>query len=217
MSVERSLLKLALVAPLLYFAAVIVGGLFYPGYSHVTQYASELGSATATWPQIFNYGIIAAGALGILGGLGLFLALRRTGRWLGAALAGLSVAAWGFSMIMGGAFPMPDERHGGFGVGLAVQVAPLFFVWALWGERGRGGLKAFLVLDFLLMTAGFVVMMGIGGLVTHANVGLWQRAYALTMMPWISIVAWALFARPVGARRASGPLDLSGADAAPAH
>ena len=166
----------------------------------MTQYASELGSAKSAYPEIFNYGIIAAGALGVLGSIGLFMALRRTGRWLAAALAGLSVAAWGFSMIMGGMFPMPDERHGGFGVGLAIQLAPLFFVWALWSERGRGGLKAFLVLDFLAMTAGFVVMMGIGGLVTHANVGLWQRAYALTMMPWMSIVAWALLVRPVRGR-----------------
>jgi hypothetical membrane protein len=201
MYAERTLLRLAFLGPLLYFAAVIAGSLFYPGYSQATQYASELGAAQAPHPEIFNDGIIAGGVLGVIGALGFFLALARTGRWLAALLAALSVALWGASMIMGGMFPMPDERHGGFGVGMAVQLAPLFFLWALWGERGRGGLKAFLLLDFLAMTAGFLVMMGIGQLVTHANVGLWQRAYALAMMPWMSIVAWALLARPVKGRR----------------
>jgi hypothetical membrane protein len=208
MSFERLLLRLAFLAPLLYFAAIAAGSLFYPGYSQVTQYASELGSSQAPYPQIFNWGIIGAGVLGMLGAVGFFLALARGGRWLGSLLAALSVAAWGFSMIMGGLFPMPDERHGGFGVGLAVQAAPLFFVWALWSARGRGALKAFLVLDFLAMTAGFVIMMGVGGLVTHANVGLWQRAYALAMMPWMSIVAWSLLARPLGRRR-EAPADFA--------
>jgi hypothetical membrane protein len=203
MYAERLLLRLALLSPLLYFAAVIAGSFFYPGYSQATQYASELGAAQAPHPEIFNYGIIAGGVLGVIGAVGFFLALSRTGRWLAALLAAVSVALWGASMIMGGLFPMPDERHGGFGVGMAIQLAPLFFIWALWSERGRGGLKAFLLLDFLAMTVGFVIMMGVGQLVTHANVGLWQRAYALAMMPWMSIVAWSLLARPVKTRRSA--------------
>jgi hypothetical membrane protein len=201
MSADRVLLRLAFLAPLLYFAALILGGFFYPGYSHATQYASELGSAEAAYPQIFNWGIIASGGLGLLGAVGFFLALARAGRWLGALLAALSVAAWGFASIMGGLFPMPDERHGGFGFGMLTQLGPLFFLWALWEVRGRTGLKLFLALDFLAMTAGFLVMMGVGQLVTHANVGLWQRAYALALMPWMSVLAWSLLARPLSGRR----------------
>jgi hypothetical protein len=54
------------------------------------------------------------------------------------------------------------------------------------------GLAAFLVVSFVLMTVLLGVMMGVGGLVTRANVGLWQRATALTMFPWIGITAWQL-------------------------
>jgi len=39
-----------------------------------------------------------------------------------ATVAAVSFVAWGVAMIMGGMFPMPDERHGGFGLGLAVPI-----------------------------------------------------------------------------------------------
>jgi hypothetical protein len=43
------------------------------------------------------------------------------------------------------------------------------------------------------MAAMLAVMMGVGHLVTRANVGLWQRANALSMFPWLGIAAWALW------------------------
>jgi hypothetical protein len=42
------------------------------------------------------------------------------------------------------------------------------------------------------MIVMLAVMMGVGGLVTRQNVGLWQRANALAMFPWIGIAAWRL-------------------------
>jgi hypothetical protein len=39
-----------------------------------------------------------------------------------------------------------------------------------------------------------LVMFDVGGLhlVRRANVGLWQRAYSLTVIPWIGVLAWML-------------------------
>ena len=193
----RTLLWLGVAAPVLYYAVLLAGPLIFPGYDHVTQYASELGGPKAPNPMIFNLTIMAAGVAAVLGGLGFFRGLTRIGGGrIASALAGLSIALWGAGMVMGGMFPMPDERHGGFGVGLAVQVAPLFAAWALWKVPGAGKARWALVALAVVMAVFFAIMMGIGGLVSRANVGLWQRAYSLAMIPWIGLLALWLLKRP---------------------
>ncbi|MBP7677228.1 MAG: DUF998 domain-containing protein [Thermoanaerobaculia bacterium] len=189
----RHLLSFGIAVPILYLLALVLGSAFYPGYSHVTRYASELGAAEAPHPWIFNSGIVAAGLAAALAGPGLFHALRRLGSdRLPAVLSGVAVSLWGVAMVLGGSFPMPDPRHGGFGLGLGLQVAPLFLLRGLRRTPDSGRLRIFLVVVFLAMTALFAVMMGVGGLVTRANVGLWQRGNALASIPWIGIAAYAL-------------------------
>ena len=189
----RHLLSLGIAVPILYLLALILGSALYPGYSHATRYASELGAADAPYPWIFNSGIVAAGLAAALAGPGFLLALRRLGSdRLPAVLSSLAVSLWGVAMVLGGSFPMPDPRHGGFGLGLGLLVAPLFLIWALRGAPDAGRLRVFLVAVFLAMTALFAVMMGVGGLVTRANVGLWQRGNALASIPWLGIVAYVL-------------------------
>jgi hypothetical membrane protein len=184
--------------PVLYGAAVVGTSLFWPGYSHVTRYASELGSAASPRPALFNRTIVAAGLCAMLAGAGFSLALRRLGqRALSAFLAGLAVFAWGAAFVMGGLFPMPDPRHGGFGLGLAVHLAPLFMLRALAGTPAPR-LKAFLALVFVVSGALILIMFDVGGLhlVRRANVGLWQRAYALSSIAWIGVAAAWLMTRP---------------------
>lgn len=193
MRASRTLLALGITVPAFYFAALLAGAAFYPGYSHVTQYASELGASEAPHPWIFNSGIVAAGVAALLAGPGFALALRRLeSDRLPATLSGLAVSVWGVAMVLGGSFPMPDPRHGGFGLGLGLLVAPLFLLWGLRRAPDAGRLRLFLLVVFLAMTALFAVMMGVGGLVTRANVGLWQRGNALVSIPWLGIVAYAL-------------------------
>jgi hypothetical membrane protein len=189
----RLLLLAGIAVPILYFGTLIVAPLFYPGYSHVTQYASELGSASARYPAIFNTGTILGGLSWITASFGFFFA----GRWLDgsrlfAALAALTIFLFGIAITMGGMFPMPNELHGGFGLGLAVQLSPLFLALALWRRRSLRGLCLFLLAVFVVMSTLFAIMMGVGSLVTRANVGLFQRTYALASMPWVGIAAWYL-------------------------
>lgn len=195
----RHLLSFGIAVPILYLLALALGSAFYPGYSHVTRYASELGAAEAPHPWIFNSGIVAAGLAALLAGPGFALALRRLGGdRLPAVLSGLAVSLWGVAMVLGGSFPMPDPRHGGFGLGLGLLVAPLFLLWGLRRAPDARRLRLLLLVAFLAMSVLFAVMMGVGGLVTRANVGLWQRGNALASIPWIGIAAAALRARTAG-------------------
>jgi hypothetical membrane protein len=194
MRLEKPLLLCGVMVPVLYYAALIVTPLFWPEYSHVRQYASELGSAASPRPWLFNGLVIAAGAAAILAAGGFFLALRRLGgRTLPSALAAVALVLWGVSFVMGGLFPMPDPRHGAFGLALAMHLAPIFMLWALAGRRAPR-LKALLIAVFVISGVLILVMFDLGGLhlVRRANVGLWQRAYSLAAIPWIGIAAWAL-------------------------
>lgn len=183
---RRILLGCGAAASVLYFATLIGASLTWPGYSHVTQYASELGSADASYPAIFNFGILATGGLAVLGGLGLVWHFAAAGRLLSGVLAGIALAAWGVGMIFGGLHPMPDPLHNGYGLVFGVLLLPLTLMIAL---RGRAGVPtiALLLVWLAAMIAILAVMFGLGGLVTTANVGLWQRAMALAMIPGIGV------------------------------
>ena len=195
--VERVLLGAGVAVPVLYYAALIGTPLFWPGYSHVRQFASELGSAESPRRELFNYTIVAAGLAAMLAAAGFFLALKRIGgRVLPSLLAGVALLLWGAAFVMGGLFPMPDPRHNAFGLGLAMHLVGPFLLWALAGTPAPR-LKAFVLAVMVVSAALILVMFDVGGwhLVRRANVGLWQRAYSLSAIPWIGVVAAALARR----------------------
>ena len=184
----RVALWAAVAAPLLYYATLFGSALLYPGYSHVTQYASELGASDAPHPMVFNIGVMLTGVATVVGAVGL----RRAALDLGArailtTLGAIALAAFGLAMVLGGVFPMPDPRHGAWGLGFAIALAPPLFAAAVW-DRMRGLGWAMLAVTVVLL-ALLAVMMGVGGLVRRANVGLWQRAFSLAIYPWMGVVA----------------------------
>lgn len=190
MRIASLLLKLGALVPLIYYGVLIGGGYMTPGYDHATMYASELGMAGKPAAQIFNYGIIAAGGLAALAGLGVFLGMRTLGaNILWALLASVCLIAWGVSFVFGGLHPMPDPLHNGYMLGLAIIPAPLFMLLGLAGRSDMGGLKSLLMITFLAMVVLTLIMFNVGelNLVKTANVGLWQRGYSLAMIPWIGI------------------------------
>lgn len=185
-----------IIAPILYYFALFAGAATYPGYDHMTRYASELGAAGAPYPQLFNYSIIGMGIASVLGAVGMALCFSNlTHRWLWPALAGLTFALWGASMIMGGMFPMPDERHGAFGIGLVQPLAPLFALLALWSVPRSTGIKLFLAFIFFGSLALLAIMMGVGQLVRAENVGAWQRTFSAFAIPWTFVLGLWLVLR----------------------
>lgn len=188
------LLWAAFAVPFLYYGTLLLASALFPGYDHVTRYASELGSAAARHPMVFNAGIVLAGACAVLGGIGVYRALRSLGGALPlAAGLALAIVLHGVGLVFGGLFPMPDDRHGGYGLGMGVLVGPLLAAIAIRRApeelRWAGWLLAANAVAILVM---FAIMMGVGQLVTRANVGLYQRGYSLTTMPWLAVLAWVL-------------------------
>ncbi len=202
------LLLLGLVAvPVLYYGTLLIAASLYPGYSHVTQYASELGSASARYPGIFNTGTILGGIAGVLGAVGTWRALRSVGSGrLIASLLALAIALHGVGLIFGGLFPMPDDRHGGYGLGLGGLFGPLLGAIALLrAPRTYRWLAWLLFANAAATWTMFAIMMGVGELVTLANVGLFQRGFSLTIMPWLAVLGWVLI-RWHGACRGNGAI-----------
>lgn len=197
---KRKPLLWALIAvPVCYYFGLIIAAATYPGYSHVTRYASELGAADAPYPALFNVPIMIGGALALLASVGLARALRDlSGSWLWSVLAGIALACWGASMVMGGMFPMPDSRHGGFGLGLAAPLVPLFALLAIRKLRDATGMKVFLVLIFIGSVTVLAVMFGVGHLVTQRNVGIWQRINSGISIPWFAVFGFWLLSRGKG-------------------
>lgn len=194
---RKLLLAGPIAAPAFYYFGLLAGAATYPGYDHTVRYASELGAADAPYPWLFNYSIIACGVASLIGALGATLALRKiSGNWSFAIATGIALALWGVAMIMGGSFPMPDERHGGFGLGLAEPLAPLFALLALWKAPKAAGIKAFLALIFVGSVVLLAIMMGVGGLVRLDNVGIWQRINSGFSFPWMAVFGLWLLARP---------------------
>lgn len=179
--------------PVFYYIGLIGGSLLWPGYSHVTQYASELGSAASPNPMFFNVNAILCGLSALIGGIGLAHVLTRlSGKRGWAIAAGVSISLWGIAIIVAGLYPMPDDRHGAYGLAIVGQFTPLFAWLALRRVEGLGGLKTFLAFIFVASFILFAIMMGVGGLVTRANVGIWQRVNTAFGIPYLAVLGWML-------------------------
>ena len=194
---DRSTLLWGLIlAPIFYYVALIGGSLLWPGYSHVTQYASELGSSASPNPMFFNGNVILCGLAALIGGFGLTHVLTLLSGNRGWAIAaGVSISLWGLAIIVAGLYPMPDDRHGAYGLAIIGQFTPLFAWLALRKVEGLSGLKMFLLIIFVSSFTLFAIMMGVGGMVTRANVGIWQRVNTAIGFPYLAVLGWVLLQR----------------------
>jgi hypothetical protein len=102
---------------------------------------------------------------------------------------------WGIAIVIGGLYPLPDERHGAYGLAIVGQLTPLLSLIALRKVKGLAALKYFLAFIFIASLALFAIMMGVGELVTRANVGIWQRTYGALSIPYLTVLGWVLLQR----------------------
>jgi len=95
-------------------------------------------------------------------------------------------------MVIGGMFPMPDERHGAFGIGRAGPLVPLFTFLALRSVPNASAMKLFLVFIFVGSVVVLAIMFGLGDLVTRQNIGIWQRINSGISIPWLAVLGYWL-------------------------
>lgn len=195
---RRLLLTVGMAAPVLALAAVLVAVLAYPGFDHARQYLSELGGAGARLPLIFNVGVFTAGVMAGLAGVGFGLAITAMTR---ARVAGMVVAVVfvlaGAGLSISSLYPWPDPRHMAINLGLGIQLAPLLLLWGLASRSDVPRLKWFLGLTFIVMAVLTVLTKHLlfPGLVNDANVGWWERIYAIILVGWVGVAAWVLHRR----------------------
>ena len=110
MKLEALSLRVGIAVPILYFGSVFVASFFYPGFSFVRQYASELGADGAPHPQILNIGLMLVGLAAMFAAFGFWRALRRLDagaipkRWTWCIIAMFGVFGWGNE-------PAAEESH----------------------------------------------------------------------------------------------------------
>lgn len=191
----RSLLVVGVVAPALALASVLLAVALYPDFNHARQYLSELGGETARYPVVFNVGVLIAGVLTGVAGLGFGLAIRLlTGSIVSAVLVSVLFVVAAVGLVMSSLYPWPDPRHLAINLGLGIQLAPVFLLFALRDAPDMPHLKRFLIGVFLVMAMLTVMTKHLvfPGTVNDFNVGYWERAFAIALVGWVGVAAWLL-------------------------
>ncbi|WP_421739099.1 DUF998 domain-containing protein [Caulobacter sp.] len=186
-------LKIGVITPVIMVADVWLAQRLFPGFNPGAQFISELGGPASPNPLVFNIGMVLAGTAGLFAGAGFAHVLEHAGgRRRVSAFAGLWVALTGLGAIFAGLFHWPDEMHRACGVGLAIQFAPLFTAWALWGVPGHRRLAQFSLGWFVGLLLVFALLTGVWNVRTGYDVGYWQRGHAFLGLLWLGIAAWTL-------------------------
>ncbi len=192
---RRLLLACGVAAPILALASTVSAMAVYPHFNQARQYLSELGGASADRPTIFNAGVFAAGFLAALAGVGFGLAIATLtrARLIGGLTATVFLLA-GYGLAEAAIYPWPDPRHLAINLGLGIQIAPLLLIWGLWTRPDLKGLKLFLAGVFVTMASLTVLTkhLILPSLVNDANVGWWERAYAIILVGWVGVAAFLL-------------------------
>lgn len=196
-------LAVGVAVPFVYFGAQLTAAPFYPGYSFLSQVASELGSDKAPVPWILNTGIFLTGLATLAAAFGIGFGLRRIGThpaW--AWTTGILLALSSIGTIKAGIYPMPDPRHssGGF-LGMTMLLFPVALLAGLWKQSDAKGVKAYLGFAIVCILACIPVVTGRAGIDPQGNYkGLIQRVFAASAFPPIAVGAWYLRRRPAQSR-----------------
>jgi len=190
---EQIFLGIGIAIPIIYFLNLFVLGALYPGYSHMKHWVSSLGRIEAPHHEIFNAVVILMGLLSMLAGLGFFYSVKRlSGRTILATAIGISIALFGINALFGGFFPLPDPRHGAYGIGIAILFTPILLAWTFREFPGMRVFTFFQIAMCILIALIFFIQAGLGDLVNKMNIGIAQRLYALIGSTWFIITCYWL-------------------------
>ncbi|KAF1017034.1 MAG: hypothetical protein GAK31_00293 [Stenotrophomonas maltophilia] len=184
---------------------VWMAGSRQPGYSHVAQYISELGSRTAahgSWVSLL--GLLPAGVLLLMACL---LAWPRIPRAVAASLGLLCVTWYALGLLLGGLFPCDSSCHPAEpsvsqivhnlvgGTGYPAIIAAAFLLGSVALRRWRTRVVGVLALLFGALSLPLLLWLDPG----FAAVGLAQRLIELFAACWLLPMMWSFGGNAAGA------------------
>jgi hypothetical membrane protein len=192
---QRLFSSFGLIGPVSFTSVLVAVSLANPGYSHVTQYISELGQPGASLSWAMN--ILGFGLLGLLT-LGFSWALykgfgRNLGLRSGSSLLGLS----GVFLIMVGIFPRSPGSliglvHGGVSITSAL-VAVLGLLLISWGLFRLGRFKRMGAYTLITALASLLIWIIFFFNPVDGMTGALQRlSMGLTLL-WMGVLGIRLF------------------------
>jgi len=189
--------------PLLFTLTTAICAGLRPGYSHISQFISELGATDSPNAHLMNFaGFIPAGLMIALLGFSLILNLPRKFLPLTGSVL---IAMFGIGMIVVGIFsndfPEPHEDAGSLSNRIHDQVSLLMFLSVIIGIFILGisfrklpswrRLWLYTVLSSLV-SLGLLVAL-INSTQTFTYTGIWQRLFLLSIFLWMGIAGLHIF------------------------
>jgi hypothetical membrane protein len=199
----RILALSGIAAPILFAILVIVGGIYYEGYSHVTQAISELGGAGAPNPLLQNINFFILGVLVIAFAFGLH---RGISDGEGSKLGPILIGIFGLSSGVANAFLPCDPgcefesftgaMHNLTGLGgFIAACAGIILVRRRMKEdlnwKAYGGYSLVTGIVAVISLIAWIGVSKAAGI--DAVNGVLQRVFAGVVLLWIEVVAIQLF------------------------
>lgn len=198
---RRLLVLCGILAPLVYIATWVVGGLITPGYSHLAQAVSELTQAGSSNAPLLNPWFMLYNILIALFGFGLFTAAGRNGGRRGVATGGILVATSGLVGVpltlfcpmdpIGSEATLPGMMHLVL-VGI-ISLLTVAGILASATALPRSWRRYCLVTAAVMFATG--IMSGITAAQLSPVAGLVERVTITSFQQWMFVMAWALAVR----------------------
>lgn len=190
-----------LAGPLLFSIIILICAGLRPGYSHISQFISELGASNTPNANLMNYaGFIPNGILLSSFGISLFVLLpRSTIKNIGSSL----IILFGFGVFLAGIFSCDPgcPLEGSDEAKLHDNISAIAFISAIIGSgllgisfRKLPAWRSLFVYSLATSVLSLVFLISmINSFDLRIYTGVWQRMMLLTLFIWCSIVGARTF------------------------
>jgi hypothetical membrane protein len=202
-AMSARILALGGIAGVVVFAVVVVVcSALRPGYSHVTQFISELGENGGSRSWLMNFaGFIPTGLLFAAFGVSLSHLMPRTATSL---VASLLIVVYGLGIVGAGVYacdPGCPNHHLSTEATLHRVVSITAFIAAILGIalwaycfRARADWRALWRFSAITSALALVLLLLMGAAQdTRTLVGVWQRLFIATLDAWCAIVGYRAY------------------------
>jgi hypothetical membrane protein len=190
-------------SPIIFIALVVVMGSLYPGYSHLTNFISDLGALDAPYeaplPQVQRFNFFQFGVGISVLALALYNGMERPSR-IGLAFQ----LAIGLGIFLSGIFPghrsHPESHESllhtlvGVPAFLLIMLVPLITGWAFRKREKWRDLAPYSLAMTPVLIAMFILM-GHADSRPGGAPGLFQRLFVSTWIVWMILVSSRLYRR----------------------